>query len=369
MYARIGGLSFDSEDNMYLSGTIEGYFLTETNPNSYPAFLYLDSLHSIEFRDGGSLGAQSFIIKYDTAGTVQWENQLYQHCPAEEQALNYLTNTAFAGNSLNEAGHSVCVMGNAYNRAASSIFFDNGTLLSQYGEENDTRLFFARFDMETGRYLSHGIFPVSKKSRINASTLCCNVAYLNNQVFATAKFVGTAYDTDTTYYDSNAKRIIMLTRWHESGTFIDMIPIFTPNATEYNNPGLTILNESGDLFATGQFDGNIIFDGTTIYGGVGHSNAFFAKYHDPSFSVPYVGITENEIGSSILLYPNPAQDILHIILPDNERIEQWSLYQISGLKVMEGNSHSLNVSNLAKGCYIIRIITNKKVSTEKVIIQ
>jgi len=368
-YTRIGGLSFDSEDNMYLSGTIEGYLLSETNPNSYPAFLHLDSLHSIEFRDGGSLGAQSFIIKYDTAGTVQWENQLYQHCPAEEQALNWLTNHFFAGNALNESGHAVCVLGNAYNRAASSIFFDNGTPLSQYSEENDTRLFFARFDMESGNYLSHGIFPVSSRASINVSTLCCNLAYVNNQVFATVKYWGTAYDTDTTYYDPGAKRIIMLTRWHESGTFIDMIPIFTPNATQYCQPGLTILNESGDLFATGQFDGNIIFDDLTIHGSGGHSNAFFAKYHDPSFSIPYVGISEYESRSPVLLYPNPAQSIVHIILPDNEKIEQWSLYQISGIKVMEGNSRSLNVSNMAKGCYIIKIVTDKKVSTEKLIIQ
>ena len=67
------------------------------------------------------------------------------------------------------------------------------------------------------------------------------------------------------------------------------------------------------------------------------------------------------------MWPNPASDMLHIDgLPQNSRVE---IYDITGRKVMEPRGDTVNIQNLANGSYVLRIMTESGVGTEKLLKQ
>ncbi|MFA5620391.1 MAG: T9SS type A sorting domain-containing protein [Weeksellaceae bacterium] len=68
------------------------------------------------------------------------------------------------------------------------------------------------------------------------------------------------------------------------------------------------------------------------------------------------------------LYPNPAINFVNIL--SKEKISLVEVYNMKGQKVMNSNSNKLNVSNLIKGIYLIKIILiNGKTETIKILKQ
>lgn len=80
---------------------------------------------------------------------------------------------------------------------------------------------------------------------------------------------------------------------------------------------------------------------------------------------------EQQKDSSIEIYPNPVKDLLMISNPKKEDIKKISIYSASGQVVLEKSSdngefnNGLNVSNLLKGTYFIKIETSKGKYTDK----
>tara|TARA_R110002049_G_scaffold279949_1_gene459070 strand:+ start:22760 stop:23485 length:726 start_codon:yes stop_codon:yes gene_type:complete len=65
------------------------------------------------------------------------------------------------------------------------------------------------------------------------------------------------------------------------------------------------------------------------------------------------------------LYPNPVKDILNVKTAKND-VRKLELYDMLGKKVAGNfNSKSINVENLIKGLYLIKITTNTGISTSK----
>ena len=64
--------------------------------------------------------------------------------------------------------------------------------------------------------------------------------------------------------------------------------------------------------------------------------------------------TENVAINSIVVYPNPTQDILHIagITPQTLRV-----FDLQGRLLIIGNSTQVNVSNLNTGTYLLQVGT------------
>ena len=64
--------------------------------------------------------------------------------------------------------------------------------------------------------------------------------------------------------------------------------------------------------------------------------------------------TENVAIKSIVVYPNPTQDILHIagITPQTLRV-----FDLQGRLLIIGNSTQVNVSNLNTGTYLLQVGT------------
>jgi Secretion system C-terminal sorting domain len=94
---------------------------------------------------------------------------------------------------------------------------------------------------------------------------------------------------------------------------------------------------------------------------------------NPTLQVVVVGIdplniNENNPDNNFKIYPNPASDYFTIEM-ENE-LKSVEIYSIHGQKVLTSNSKSINVSDLSKGIYFVRIEDqNSAVSTQKLIIK
>lgn len=74
-----------------------------------------------------------------------------------------------------------------------------------------------------------------------------------------------------------------------------------------------------------------------------------------------LSIQDNDFSKSLKVYPNPAQDRVTISLPTNVELENITIYNLLGQKVMTSQDSILNVSELASGQYIIQVQSTKGV--------
>ncbi|MCX7549324.1 S8 family serine peptidase [Xanthomarina sp. F2636L] len=78
----------------------------------------------------------------------------------------------------------------------------------------------------------------------------------------------------------------------------------------------------------------------------------------------------HNIQKNIQVYPNPVINELHLSLPVTEKQVQVVFYNMIGKKVLEANldkSSIINVSSLAKGVYLLKMKTQNKTITKKII--
>ena len=77
------------------------------------------------------------------------------------------------------------------------------------------------------------------------------------------------------------------------------------------------------------------------------------------------GISENE--SNVAVYPNPACNVLNV---ESEAGSQIFIYNMAGQKVMNietaDANESINISSLAEGVYVVRVVNGNAVSNTKV---
>ena len=73
------------------------------------------------------------------------------------------------------------------------------------------------------------------------------------------------------------------------------------------------------------------------------------------FGAPSLGVEDNVLLENFKLYPNPVRNILNIQL--EEILEKVEVYSILGRKVLDGNTSTINVSNLSSGMYLLKVYT------------
>ena len=94
---------------------------------------------------------------------------------------------------------------------------------------------------------------------------------------------------------------------------------------------------------------------------------------NPPLQVVVVGIdplslTENNIENNFKISPNPTTDAFTIEM--EKEVKSVEIYSLQGHKVMTASSKEINVSNLSKGIYLIRIEdSNNAIATQKLIIK
>lgn len=77
--------------------------------------------------------------------------------------------------------------------------------------------------------------------------------------------------------------------------------------------------------------------------------------------------TQSFTQNKIKIYPNPVSDILYFETADTV-IEKVMVFDLSGRKILEQNHvNTISVSHLEEGSYILKLFTDKRVQTEKII--
>ena len=143
-------------------------------------------------------------------------------------------------------------------------------------------------------------------------------------------------------------------------------------AQTQNPNSLRIYNENGTVGNTNYF--NVGFNGTVYE---------LLKQSDNKILVSgrftnYNGTTTNSITrlidgtlssdeyqtSTISIFPNPVKDVL--FLENSENVE-YQIYDMTGKNILKGINNHINITSLEKGIYIIKIVKEDKIITEKFI--
>ncbi|MBK7095999.1 MAG: T9SS type A sorting domain-containing protein [Saprospiraceae bacterium] len=84
-------------------------------------------------------------------------------------------------------------------------------------------------------------------------------------------------------------------------------------------------------------------------------------YFDKKIFDPSVNVIDANSDYGFLIYPNPANDQIQFIIPDDTRIERYLIYDINGkLRSTEtGDYENIDVSAYSPGIYIVKIIDSK----------
>ena len=366
------GLSFDDEDNMYVSGQLivamhdydDGGQL-----HQYPAHIYWDSSHYATIHDMSGAARLNFVIKYDTNGNVQWCNQIYTK--GDPSASSNYVRAEWKGNCIDEQYLYLLGAGAYTPNSQANIYFDTENDNLQRYIPNLTGIgFFVKYNKHTGQYISHGIIPINN---VNATSY--TPARINNRIFATAYF-------NNTYN-------ILLTEWRNDGLIIKTDTFFCAQSDVYNSQGLTG-NEKGYLllsvvsYSSITFSDNVQADCNVPY----LSKSVFALYHNPEFATPFVGDDTTNITSyydkrenDIYLYPNPTSGQTSICgyMYDYKSIE---LYDLQGRKLADlvETWHpsaaqtmqpipAFDLSPYPAGTYLVKINFNRGVSVVRKVIK
>jgi len=73
------------------------------------------------------------------------------------------------------------------------------------------------------------------------------------------------------------------------------------------------------------------------------------------------------------VYPNPVSDVVNVEMPSNVVVNRYSVLDLQGREVaasngLNGNTIRINVSDLAKGNYILKLDTDAGVRTQKIMV-
>lgn len=139
------------------------------------------------------------------------------------------------------------------------------------------------------------------------------------------------------------------------------IDIELPGNDCYSLRVLDTGNDGGASISLADGNGNVLIESDGNYGGG------FTK----AFSKGALGVNDQQI-VEVNVYPNPTTGIVNLVSGKN--IDNVNVYDVSGRLVKTVNKISsdksvLDLSNLANGTYILKIQTDKKVVTKKVIIK
>lgn len=105
-------------------------------------------------------------------------------------------------------------------------------------------------------------------------------------------------------------------------------------------------------------------------------NYFVAEeyiYADPKSSIgTAIGKTQNL--ANVLIYPNPASDVLNVYLKSDHSQAKVEIYNMNGRmflskKLFGGEIQQLNISDANPGVYVIKVITNQGSKISKLIIE
>lgn len=178
----------------------------------------------------------------------------------------------------------------------------------------------------------------------------------------------------------------MQTTWLQGGSLDAAgadLALYAPGTTDFNNTsnlldfvqwksgghGRESVAVSKGIWTAGDFVcGNPTYtytgNGGTVDYGVNHWNGTGCT----------TSIDEVNGGEKLSIYPNPAKDVLNVVIASNVTVLSYRLINILGEVVLESNQNysneklSLDISGFPKGQYALVVNTDKEVITKKVLV-
>lgn len=267
-----------------------------------------------------------FIVKYDASGNVIWAKG---EGGSEEDS----------GSSIaTDATGNVYVTGYYY---SPTISF--GTITITHSIFSSANVFVVKYDSS-----GNALWAKVSGSSGSASGLSVNTDAFNN-VYVTGYFnysVNFGSDTLTSIgiYD------IFMVKYDSSGNAIWAQGI---GGAQWEWGNAITSDAYGNVYVTGKFSSNTISFDTFTLNNSGGWDMFIAKLNATT-----VGIEEKKAGNELLIYPNPATDLITIQTNQPILIEIYSLEGnlIESKKIIGTNNHT--ISNYANGMYLVKFYDN-----------
>ena len=126
----------------------------------------------------------------------------------------------------------------------------------------------------------------------------------------------------------------------------------------------THANIADTVYIQGRDNFTIATAGTYYFGFHATSDAdMWALYLDDITLAVNTGISESA-AEVVSVFPNPANDKLFV---SSNHIQTVEIFNLTGAKVASyGNQNMIGISNLAQGTYLVKVITDNKVTTQKI---
>lgn len=216
----------------------------------------------------------------------------------------------------------------------------------------------AKMDMFMSQYnninqVDHLMSPqIDLTGAPSTTVLQFSVAYAQKGTAADALKVQVSTDCGVTW--SN-------TTYNKAGATLATAPAttaaFTPSASQWRTETISLSNYVGQkaifvFTVTGQSGNNLYLD-------------------DISFSGTTTGISENDLSSSVSVFPNPAAD--HVTISGDMLIDaNISLRNVIGEEMMNvsslSNNMELSLSTIPNGIYFLNIRSENGIATKKIIV-
>lgn len=149
---------------------------------------------------------------------------------------------------------------------------------------------------------------------------------------------------------------------------------FTSPAVGYTNiaGGISKTNDGGLSWSPQNVQSPIIFDQIMFANDtVGYALGQSGMYRTSNAGGTLTSIIDQEKNNELILYPNPASNVVQFELGNNIEVLGIELYDALGRSVrrFDPTQRVLDVSTVAKGAYFLKVRTQQGVLTEKIAIE
>lgn len=315
-------LALDAAGNCYITGQVG----TDFTAQGYTATFGGSVLTTVGDGD-------VFVTKLDPDGTFLW--------------------TEHAGGTADDMGTGISTdaSGNCY---ITGYFEDTAT----FGATSLTASSPAESDVFVAKLDPTGAWQWASRAGGPANDGGTGIATdASGRSFVAGTFGGTAI-FGTTELSVASDGAVFISELATDGTFLSAQRI-GGSINERQN-GAIALDLAGNAHVTGWFRGEAPFGGTTLTATSNNDDIFVLKFGDGANSIGDPAKTTNAIVS-----PNPTSGMLHI--RTDEHVQAVDIHDAAGILVMTATRGSFSVEQLPAGLYLLRIRTDKGVSTVRVV--
>jgi hypothetical protein len=333
-----------------LSSCIAKSLVLDSLGNVYATGNFIDT---VDFDPGlgnynliGDYYGDAFICKLDAAGNFSWAKPFY-------------------GNG-NEYGVTIALdaSGNVYTSGVlnATADFDPGVGTYNLGSAG-----IGNFDGYISKLNASGDFVWAKQlgGAVGSGLFISSIVLdADSHVYTIGNFSQTVdFDPGPLTYKLTSSGLydVFISKLDNSGNFVSTLQFV---GSGFNDGRSLAIDNEGNIFATGNFKATTDFDpkaGVFNLTSNGADDIFIIKLQNEFDNT--TSINEDSWTSKINLYPNPTQNIINIKVNPEDLGLPIKLFDIYGKlalsKTIDQTDFNLDLTNLAKGIYLLRFEDNK----------